>query len=90
MLTYTFSWFQDASKSRIKTDVLFWQGRFLLKAIKQLLQNRPRDLLLFTMGINNGLRIGDILKLKAGQVQGLKPGDVLWIREQKTDKDNVL
>ncbi len=61
-----------------------------IKAIKQLLQKRPRDLLLFTMGINNGLRIGDILKLKAGQVQELKPGDVLWIREQKTDKDNVL
>ncbi|MFN2344012.1 MAG: site-specific integrase, partial [Desulfonatronovibrio sp.] len=61
-----------------------------IKAIKQLLQNKPRDLLLFTMGINNGLRIGDILKLKVKQVQGLKPGEVLRIREQKTDKDNVL
>ncbi|MFN2268132.1 MAG: hypothetical protein ABR533_07630 [Desulfonatronovibrio sp.] len=57
-----------------------------IKAIKQLLQNKPRDLLLFTMGINNGLRIGDILKLKVKQVQGLKPGEVLRIREQKTDK----
>ncbi|MFN2268397.1 MAG: site-specific integrase [Desulfonatronovibrio sp.] len=61
-----------------------------IKAIKQLLQNKPRDLLLFTMGINNGLRIGDILKLMVKQVQGLKPGEVLRIREQKTDKDNVL
>ncbi len=61
-----------------------------IKAIKQLLQKKPRDLLLFTMGINNGLRIGDILKLRVKQVQGLKPGEVLRIREQKTDKDNVL
>ncbi len=61
-----------------------------IKAIKQLLQGKPRDLLLFTMGINNGLRIGDILKLKVKQVQGLKPGETLRIREQKTDKDNVL
>ncbi|RQD63182.1 MAG: site-specific integrase [Desulfonatronovibrio sp. MSAO_Bac4] len=61
-----------------------------IKAIKQLLQNKPRDLLLFTMGINNGLRIGDILKLKVKQVQGLRPGETLRIREQKTDKDNIL
>ena len=61
-----------------------------IKAIKQLLQNKPRDLLLFTIGINNGLRIGDILKLKVKQVQGLKPGETLRIREQKTDKDNIL
>jgi integrase len=35
-----------------------------IKAIKAILQNQPRNFLLFTMGINNGLRIGDLLKLK--------------------------
>jgi integrase len=42
------------------------------------------------MGINNGLRISDLLKIRVGQVRDLKAGDSLTIREQKTGKDNVL
>ena len=61
-----------------------------IKAIKKLLANSPRDYLLFTMGINNGLRIGDLLKLKVRDVQGVKSGDTVRVREQKTGKDNVL
>jgi len=34
-----------------------------VKSIQKLLANNPRDLLLFVMGINNGLRVGDFLKL---------------------------
>jgi len=49
-----------------------------------------RDLLLFTSGINNGLRCGDILKLHVGDVRNLKVNDTLSIREQKTGKVNVL
>jgi len=49
-----------------------------------------RDLLLFTIGINNGLRIGDILKLKVGDVIDLEPGETVPIKEQKTGKVNVL
>jgi integrase len=61
-----------------------------IKAIKQLLANNPRNLLLFTMGVNNGLRIGDLLKLKAKDVERLRPGQSIIIRESKTGKDNVL
>ncbi len=61
-----------------------------IKAIKQLLANNPRNLLLFTMGINNGLRIGDLLKLKLKDVKRLRPGQSIIIREGKTGKDNVL
>ena len=61
-----------------------------IKAIKKLLSDKPRDYLLFTMGINNGLRIGDLLKLKVKDVQGVKPGETVRVREQKTGKDNVL
>ena len=61
-----------------------------IKALKKLLSDRPRDLLLFTMGINNGLRIGDLLKLKVKDVQGVKAGDTVRVREQKTGKQNVL
>ena len=61
-----------------------------IKALKKLLSDRPRDLLLFTMGINNGLRIGDLLKLKVKDVHGVKAGDTVRGREQKTGKPNVL
>jgi len=39
-----------------------------IKSIKSLLSDKPRDLLLFTMGINNGLRIGDLLRLKVKEM----------------------
>jgi len=61
-----------------------------IDSIKKLLANNTRDLLLFTIGINNGLRCGDLIKLKVGDIKDLKPGETLTIREQKTGKDNVL
>ncbi|GAB6059395.1 site-specific integrase [Desulfonatronum parangueonense] len=61
-----------------------------IKAIKKLLADKPRDLLLFTIGINNGLRIGDLLQLRVDDVQHLQPGEVVSVKEQKTGKTNVL
>ena len=61
-----------------------------IKKVKRLLRDNPRDLLLFTMGINNGLRISDLLKLKVGDVREVAAGETLKIRETKTGKDNVL
>jgi integrase len=61
-----------------------------IDAIKKMLSGNKRDLLLFTIGINNGLRCGDLLRLKIYDVKDLKAGDTLKIREQKTGKDNVL
>jgi len=61
-----------------------------IKKIKRLLKDNPRDQLLFTMGINNGLRISDLLKLKVGDVSDVPAGETLKIRETKTGKDNVL
>ena len=57
-----------------------------IKAIKKLLADKPRDLCLFTLGINTNLRASDILNIKVGQVKGLKAGDELEIREKKTGK----
>ena len=61
-----------------------------IKSISKLLSDSPRNHLLFTMGINNGLRAGDLLKLKVKDVRNLKVGDTLNIKESKTGKDNVL
>jgi integrase len=61
-----------------------------IQAIKKLLSDSPRDLLLFTMGVNNGLRVGDLLKVKIDDIVGLKPGQFITIRENKTGKENIL
>jgi integrase len=42
------------------------------------------------MGTNNGLRVGDLLKLKVKAVRNLKIGNTLNIKESKTGKDNIL
>ena len=57
-----------------------------IKTIKKLLAGKPRDLALFTMGINTNLRASDLLGVKVGQVQGLKPGDEIELKERKTSK----
>ena len=61
-----------------------------ISAIAKLTQDNPRDHLLFIMGINNGLRIGDLVKLKVKDVRNLKVGDTVNIVEGKTGKRNVL
>jgi integrase len=61
-----------------------------IKAISKLTSDNPRDHLLFIMGINNGLRAGDLIKLKVKDVLHLKVGDTLTIKESKTGKDNIL
>ena len=43
----------------------------------------PRDRLLFVIGINSGLRISDILRLKVGDIRGQ---EFITIREKKTGK----
>ena len=43
--------------------------------------------MLFLMGINNGLRAGDLVKLKVEDVRHMKVGDILTIKEGKTGKE---
>ena len=57
-----------------------------IKAIKKILANKPRDLALFTLGINTNLRASNLLRLRIGQGKDLKAGDALEIKEKKTSK----
>lgn len=59
-----------------------------IKSISKMLS--VRNHLLFIMGVNNGLRAGDLLKLKAKDVKNMQSGDTLTIRESKTGKENIL
>jgi len=61
-----------------------------IKAIIKLLNDKPKEQLLFTLGVNNGLRTGDLLKLRVKHVKYLKTGATLEITESKTGKKNVL
>ena len=61
-----------------------------IENIKKLLAQKPRDLLLFAIGVNSALRMGDILRLKVGQVCKLEPGDSLVVCEGKSGKKDVL
>ncbi len=57
-----------------------------IKAIKKMLAGKPRDLALFTLGINTNLRASDLLRIRVGQVRGMKPMDEIEINEKKTGK----
>ena len=61
-----------------------------IKAISKLTSANPRDHLLFVMGINNGLRACDLVKVQVGDIRYLKVGDTLTIKESKTGKDTWL
>jgi len=77
-------------KKGARTAVDPIRSRKDINSISKLLTDKPRDLLLFKMGINNGLRTGDLLGLKVNDVRKMKPGDSISIREKKTGKANVL
>ncbi|MCQ6531172.1 site-specific integrase [Bacillus mycoides] len=58
-----------------------------IQQIKEYLKERnARNYILFVMGINTGLRISDILKLKVGDVQGSH----ISMREMKTGKQKRI
>jgi len=54
-----------------------------IQEMKQILSKKPRNALLFSFGINSGLRIADILSL---DVKDLKDKDYIELQEKKTNK----
>ncbi len=54
-----------------------------IRKIKTNLSANPRDLLLFTLGINSGLRISDLLALNVSDVKGK---EFIQLIEKKTKK----
>jgi integrase len=61
-----------------------------IKNIKKLLADKPRDLCIFTLGINTNLRASDLLKITIGQVRYVQPEQHYTLREQKTSKDRPI
>lgn len=63
-----------------------------VNAMKKILKAESlRDYALFTLGINTGLRISDLLSLTFGHIErNGKVKDRIYIREEKTDKENYF
>ena len=63
---------------------------YAIQTITQLLSDNSRNQLLWIMGVNNGLRASDLVRIKVAQVEDLKVGDHIKVIESKTGKENVL
>jgi integrase len=74
--------------SQIKVDPI--KNLKDIKSIKKLLKDNPRDLALFTLGINTNLRASDLVNITVKQVSDLKAGDDLVLKEQKTGKERRI
>ena len=57
-----------------------------IRRIKKILADKPRDLCLFSLGINTAYRANELLSIKVNQVDHLREGDVLNIKQTKTNK----
>lgn len=68
------------------------RDREQIETMKDLLGKNKRDYLLFVLGINSGLRIGDILNLKVSDVTD-KRGRIVSqfeLKEEKTGKKKLI
>jgi integrase len=57
-----------------------------IKRIRELLSKNPSHLCLFSVGINTGFRISDILQITVKMVKDLQIGGEISIKEKKTGK----
>jgi len=57
-----------------------------VKRIKKILADNPRDLCLFTLGINTAYRAIELLSITVGQVDYLQPGDRLDLKQSKNKR----
>ena len=58
--------------------------------IEKLLADNPRNLLLFVIAINSGIRICDLLNLKVSDILNVSVGDKINIIEKKTKNENYI
>jgi integrase len=70
--------------STIKVEPI--RDKKAIARIKKVLGDRPRDLCLFTLGINTAYRANELLSIKVRQVRSLNVGDVLELKQSKTHK----
>lgn len=73
-----------AAGSTIKVEPI--RDKKAIARIKKVLADHPRDLCLFTLGINTAYRANELLSIRVRQVRSLNVGDVLELKQSKTHK----
>lgn len=61
-----------------------------IAAIKDHLAEKPRDLCLFTLGINTAYRANELLSIRVGQVAHLVAGDNLALKQSKNGRYRLI
>ncbi len=61
-----------------------------IEHIKKILRDTPRNLCLFTLGINTAYRANELLSIRLGQVRTLQVGDALDLKQSKTRKYRMV
>jgi len=57
-----------------------------IQHIKKILTDKPRDLCLFTLGINTAYRANELLSIRVREVSHLQVGDGLEVKQSKVDQ----
>ena len=57
-----------------------------IQLVKDMLADNPRNLCLFTLGINTAYRANELVSITVGQVAHLKAGDKLAIKQSKNQR----
>lgn len=68
--------------SSIKVEPI--RTKVAIDHIKKILRDQPRNLCLFTLGINTAFRANELLSIRLGQVRHLQVGDALDLKQKKT------
>jgi len=61
-----------------------------INLIKRMLNEKHRDLAIFTLGINTNLRASDLVRIETLQVKYLSAGDSFEVKEKKTKKQKRI
>lgn len=80
------AWYGTRSKTGPSEPMDPLKGIEEIQKVREMVKDNARDLALFTIGINTAYRGGDILRWTVGMVRGLKVGDDVTLKEQKTSK----
>jgi integrase len=70
--------------SKIRVDPI--RKKSDIKKVRNVISKNPLHACLFTIGINTGYRISDLLQIRVSDVMDVCPGDDISIKEKKTGK----
>ncbi len=74
--------------SSIKVEPI--RAKTAIENIKKILRDNPRNLCLFTLGMNTAYRANELLSIRLSQVRNLEVGDSLDLKQSKIRKYRMV